>query len=384
MDSEGNTTTEGKIMHENARKKLLTTMALLGAACLLPGLAQAQVRGVCSDCHTMHNSQDGAYMNVDPVTGLKTATVYGALTSGDCIGCHTNTTNTAGRNASGNIPYVNHINEPSQASGGMLAGGSFYWVKSNDKKGHNVEGIVAQDGTLFNTPPGYDAIADGKGYDTDERLTCAGTNGCHGDRNVAGNYGGLSGAHHGAQPDGQYTSGNTLANSYRFLNTIKGIESPDWESLLEPTSRNVYYGKPRAGDNTNDRDTISSLCGQCHGNFHSGASNISESNNMASPWVRHPTDFDMGQATGSEYATYEYHMEAPVGSSIINAGYARPAVADIMNTPGDAIVTCISCHRAHGSAHDDLLRWSYAGMQAHDAGGAAGTGCFRCHTSKDT
>jgi predicted CXXCH cytochrome family protein len=47
------------------------------------------------------------------------------------------------------------------------------------------------------------------------------------------------------------------------------------------------------------------------------------------------------------------------------------------------IVLCLSCHRAHGSAHDDLLRWDYAGMQAGTTGAEAGSGCFICHTTKD-
>jgi predicted CXXCH cytochrome family protein len=46
-----------------------------------------------------------------------------------------------------------------------------------------------------------------------------------------------------------------------------------------------------------------------------------------------------------------------------------------ISTAGDAIVTCISCHRAHGSPYYKLLRWDYAG--------SISTGCAYCHTSKD-
>ncbi len=47
------------------------------------------------------------------------------------------------------------------------------------------------------------------------------------------------------------------------------------------------------------------------------------------------------------------------------------------------IVTCLSCHRAHGSPYADLLRWDYDTMIAGNAGDATGKGCFVCHTTKD-
>lgn len=369
--------------YHTTRKTLTTTAALLGAACLLPGLAAAQVKGQCADCHTMHNSQDGAFMNSD-------ATVYRALTRGDCVGCHTNTTDGAGRGGTtDNIPYVNHTNAPSLAAEGILAGGSFYWVQTDDAKGHNVNGITAAaDATLGNTPPGYNAFYDGQGYNDASRLTCAGTNGCHGDRSETDDYAALSGAHHGAQASA-FADGTNIANSYRFLNGIKGLESADWESLQTFATRNVYYGVDRANDQVVNDATISSLCGQCHGNFHASqnahdddGAGISMGNDMASPWVRHPTDFDMYKVRTGEYGSYLGQMEAPVASANVDGAYVRLAAADIVTTEGEAIVTCISCHRAHGTANDDLLRWDYADMTAHE-GGAPGTGCFRCHTTKD-
>ncbi|MFH1020936.1 MAG: cytochrome c3 family protein, partial [Pseudomonadota bacterium] len=122
--------------------------------------------------------------------------------------------------------------------------------------------------------------------------------------------------------------------------------------------------------------------------FHASAAHnadavgISYANNMASPWVRHPTDFDMNTATGTEYADYggngvnAYVPQAPVASNALSLPKAT-----VLQAPGDAIVTCISCHRAHGSDQPDLLRWNYDDMNAH--GGASTAGCFACHTTKD-
>jgi predicted CXXCH cytochrome family protein len=83
----------------------------------------------------------------------------------------------------------------------------------------------------------------------------------------------------------------------------------------------------------------------------------------------------------SEYggATHTYSVVAPVGSTdvstVLSSVYATPGGAD------DAIVTCISCHRAHGTPYDDLLRWDYATCVS--AGGNDECGCFACHTTKD-
>jgi len=352
-------------------------MLLVGAFLFSPLAADAQVKGQCADCHTMHNSQGG--------TSVVGSGPYGMLLTGDCIGCHS-TTGTSGRGgSSNNIPYVNHTSvDPSLAPGGMLAGGSFRWVKTEDAKGHSVLGIA--DTQTLMTPPGFNNTG---GYDVAQRLTCAGTNGCHGDRTKTGDYAALSGAHHAAPKAANkasgYMDGTDMANSYRFLSGIKGMESADWESLQALASRNVYSGVHRTDDTTNNAATISSLCGQCHGDFHAKANGISANSGMSSPWVRHPTDFDMAvkfRGTTKEYATYAYSMEAPVASANISNTYARPAAADILSADGDAIVTCISCHRAHGSNHADLLRWDYAGMKAHDGTAAAG-GCFHCHTTKD-
>ena len=368
------------MQHPTTRKKLLTTAALLGAACLLPGLAMAQVKGACVDCHTMHNSQGGAPMNFNA-----SDTPNGMLLKGDCIGCHTNTTNGNGRGgATSNIPYVNHTTTvPGATSGGMLAGGSFYWgpqtaAVGSHAKVHNVVGISVQDTTLLNLPPGQVASLA-------SQLTCGGSTGCHGNRALTTGNAALVGSHHAASPASGYMDGSNLANSYRFLNGVKGIESADWESLQTPATRNVYAGVARAADTTNTATTISSLCGQCHGDFHNGANKISSGNNMATPWVRHPTDFDMfaGTLAGSEYRSYTYNMEAPVAmpAGTMSAAYTRPTGALVAT---EAIVTCVSCHRVHGSAHADLLRWDYGTMLAHQATAPVqNTGCFQCHRNKD-
>jgi len=358
-------------------KALAAAAAVAGGMALLGGTAVAQVSGVCSDCHTMHNSQDGGSV---VATGPESA-----LTKGDCVGCHT-TSSTTGNGGTSNIPYVYHsggvtYNDPVTA-GDNLAGGDFYWVASvGDPKGHNVAGIAAADATLGNTPPGNGGTA------LAAQLSCAGTNGCHGDKAQADDFAAISGAHHA---DDATIDGASVGTSYRFLKGVLGLEDSDWEYQPTATAHNQYKGVDRTAETENDATTISSLCAQCHGDFHNGTGNIASSG-FASPWVRHPTDFDMNNVKGdatngyTEYAYYNggdpvngntYSVEAPVASADVSA-----VKSTVLAAADDAIVTCVSCHRAHGSPYDDLLRWDYSTMDAH--AGASNRGCFVCHTTKD-
>ncbi len=379
--------------------KVLLSLLLTLALAVSGSTAWAKVAGPCSDCHTMHNSQNGeAEIEGGPSR---------SLTRGDCVGCHTGT-----NIVDGNIPYITDNSEPSYTSadgttGDTLAGGSFYWVANGvDAKGHNVLNIaIGKDANMPNlNPPGWDpavsnnAIAGGEAT-WGSQLTCAGTYGCHGPHGVADDFQDIAGAHHG---DDAVIDGSTAAKSYRFLNGIIGYEDQNWE--FRPSSaanRNEYHGTARntitAGGSETDQKTISYFCATCHGNYHSGpvVSNAGQDANIGeNPWLRHPSDYDMGDtAEGSEYRSYNedgtYSVEAPVafdlGDSVTKATHSLSAVAF---TGGKAIVTCISCHRAHGSPHDDLLRWAYSptndtGAVMNAASGAGNVGCFVCHTTKN-
>ncbi len=356
--------------------KGLVGCVAIGLVSWLPGTASAGVSGPCSDCHTMHNSQNGA-----PMAFNNSTTPNRALTRGDCIGCHSGATALKGSN--NNIPVVIRTVDPGgQGNGLTLAGGDFYWVATsggaNDTCGHNVKGVAGVDSNLGYTPPGWNAttsngIANGAADWGTNQLTCAGTYGCHGSHTSTDNYAAIRGAHHG---DNGTIDGLTTATSYRFLNGILGAEDSDWEYTVSSTDHNGYKGAN--GYTTSDNNTISYLCAECHGNFHasSAISNVSYQGAGASPWLRHPTDFSLGSASGAGYSAYTtYNVTAPVGA-------INPDTTTSVITPNsNDIVTCISCHRAHGTNHADLLRWDYSACNAGSAN--ASCGCFACHTNKD-
>jgi len=141
------------------------------------------------------------------------------------------------------------------------------------------------------------------------------------------------------------------SSGYRFLGKdIGGIGDPMYE---HGDGRNIY----KSGDQ---------YCIACHSNF-CGAEN--QSSDIG--WIRHPTNASL--PLQGEYAGYEANRkDVPVS-------YPDP------NKPerSTARVMCMSCHRPHGTPYPYLLRWDYSAMMAGSEDDNE-TGCFACHTTKDT
>jgi hypothetical protein len=363
---------------------------------ILTNYAYAKVSGTCSDCHTMHNSQNGTIM-VSDIVGGHTGNPQcdschseprQVLLSMNCIGCHAQSPSGAQNIiALDNVPQVGHH------AAIDLAAGNYRYVydgTGDDRNGHNVHGFsgISDDSymTPSNYPPGYNSSYDPSGYQSSSpyKIMCAGRNGCHGNRDESGQLLAIKGSHHaddsilkfgaGFTETGQ---GNTVGTSYRFLYKVHGAEDSDWEATVNPSDHNEYKGiafAGRSGQSWGDISSISQLCAECHGNFHaSGSSGIGS----ASPWLRHPADVVL--PSSGEYSAYTtYSNEAPVARQSIDdhTASASPNV-----TPDSDIVMCLSCHRAHASQYQDILRWDYDNMLAGDPSKSGG--CFTCHTQKN-
>ncbi len=336
----------------------------------------------CANCHTMHNSQDGGTMAFD-IDGVATEIPNQALLiKAGCVACHTGT-----NTGSNGIPYVFDT-----AKAKDLAGGNFAWVNDDEAHGHNVAEINVADLILGNTPPGGAGALPGGVSALTAQLRCAGTNGCHGDTTEPTQFGAVSGGHHGKAKTLTYTGemdGSDLANSYRMLLGVKGIEDSLWEMNATASVHNQYYGIDRDTEDAADSTTgtISGLCAKCHSTFHKDPAGVDGTftENMGSPWIRHPTDYDMWNVKDKEYGSYggtgnPYLPGVPLASNLTNG-----VLSTVLQSSGDAIVTCVSCHRVHGSQFTDMLRWDYdadtTAMLAH--AGDNSTGCFACHTTKD-
>ncbi|PLX49510.1 MAG: hypothetical protein C0613_07165 [Desulfobulbaceae bacterium] len=386
-----------KHIHHPQKKSARAFIRLSQAAiiCLLltPATSTwARITGLCSNCHTMHNSQQGASMQFD-----SSATQERNLLRSDCLGCH----GQAGvakilENNGSHIPQVMHTD-----ASGDLAAGNFAYITglkgvAADSHGHNVIDLGTEfiEQTLDNVLPGGIKQSFHEDYIVNaSNLTCAGMNGCHGYRYTEGSptdVAAMSGAHHN-NVEGKLTVADTVENSYRFLVGVKGYENQldRWQNI-SAESHNEYYGATTPmtlgcgttschGSNgvSPPNQTISGFCATCHGNFHTLTTSDSDGvgTDIVSPFIRHPTDMVLPDR--DEYQHYTtYSVEAPIGRTTV------PDAPSSSVTPGTDVVTCLSCHMAHASPYPDMLRWDYSSMNAHNSGDI-NTGCFTCHTTKD-
>lgn len=381
-----------KIYPKRIMAKRCAFLTALILPLVLAGLGRARVSGDCSNCHTMHNSQQGLTMQFN-----NSAMVQRNLLRGDCLGCHGQTIGQKIIDMNGSqIPQVMHTD-----GSGDLAGGNFGYINglkgtAADSHGHNVIdlGVEFSEDALANVLPGGIRQSFHEDYIVNSsNLTCAGLNGCHGYRYATGQPTGvdaLSGAHHN-NVDGQLDVADSVENSYRFLVGVKGYENQTdkWQNV-NAASHNEYFGATTPmtlgcsstschGSNgvAPPNNTISGFCATCHGNFHTLSSGASDGigTDISSPFIRHPTDIVLPDS--GEYQHYTtFSVEAPVGRTVV------PASASSTVAPGTDVVTCLSCHMAHASPYPDMLRWDYNDMDAHNSGDV-NTGCFTCHTAKD-
>ena len=352
------------------------------------GFANAKVTGLCANCHTMHNSQNGSavartgsgmgWNGSGQLTGGSIQGPQADLLVTDCVGCHSSTTNQTIINVgSSRVPIVFNTVEPAYVNPGptnALAGGNFYWVKNvNDNRGHNVYGISAQDGRLSDAPGRNQAgpcmvgchVTLANPPQGNTTFSRGGCQGCHlrpSHHHDNGIYRFLTGMNYDANNWGYAT----WVGNYGYQDYIKGTEDPDWEQTNSSTKHNYYQGTTTAyagfGHST-ENHSITAFCTGCHGDFHDviGTSSL---------WIRHPVEISLPQT--DEYNGYDpvnnYSVEAPVAW----VDPANPARSG-------AVVMCLSCHRAHGSPYPSMLRWDYNTMVA---GGGGSGGCFTCHTQK--
>ena len=342
---------------------MLTAGALAVVFC---GPAAAKITGVCSGCHTMHNSQGGNPM----ATGGPHAT----LLVNDCVGCHSSSESSTTYSLGGcSVPVVNYTGGDEPLT--YLAGGNFYWVAdsggNNDAKGHNVLGISGVDSLPF--APGGNSCSGlnncHKSLAEEQTMipeVGSGCQGCH-----------LSPAHHA--DDSATVIGAESSSTdgyYRFLSGhgpnaynhgVCGIEDSDWQAIKSSSNHNEYLGFSALKTfpiSLSSGHTMTAFCCGCHGNFH-----IEQS---SGEWIRHPSD-----AVIPNEGEYQ---------SAFSAGYdplvpvARPSLSTVSPTVeiGTDMVMCLSCHRPHGSPYYKLMRWDYKNWP-----GSGYDGCGKCHTSKN-
>jgi hypothetical protein len=328
------------------KKTIIIGLIALLSVFLTYGLSNAIVHGPCYMCHTMHNSQNGAVVFAGgPAVHLLNNT---------CLGCHTTT---------GTDPLLSGYPYVQMAIGAgtdtnSLAGGFF----NPGDDGLANAGMSHSLGLAGADPPGNAGTTyRDTAYVNTGGLTCAGTSGCHGVSSVADPNVAISGGHHGS----------STAMGYRMLvakgpTKVRGTGASDYEKALIAAPditdlHNIYDASATVG-------TISDLCATCHGDFHGTVGS-------AGAWTRHPTDV----AIPSDWAIYTGFAANWTNNAIAWKQHPLGFVG-LTETAANSRVTCLSCHRAHGTAHADLLRWDYDLMQAGST--TVTYGCLGCHNKQ--
>jgi predicted CXXCH cytochrome family protein len=384
---------------------------VLALVALLPLSASAKVTGECANCHTMHNSQDGAPVALSGATweasgvlnGTADSDPNGHLLVTDCVGCHSSASSqTIVSAGSSDVPIVyNHV-QPTDP----LAGGNFYWVaQGDDTKGHNVYGISGQDSNISvaEGAPGQDGISCGGAGSCHSTLAAPPNPGAGPGSSGNWNRGGCQGCHvftyhhvdnaayrflkgHGGGSLPADLDATNRRNISVYTDYVQGVEDSDWEQTASTTDHNWYKGSTTVyasdGYGLTVQQTITSFCSGCHYGFHgpTGIDPITPSlgmGPMGGPWVRHPVDIAL--PTTGEFATYannpktNYSVETPIGWETLPTDSSGTGAAG-------PVVMCLSCHRPHGSDQPDLMRFDYSTMLAGEGGSG---GCFNCHTAEN-
>jgi mono/diheme cytochrome c family protein len=381
--------------------KAATKIAVLAAAALLisaPAFA-FHSGGVaeCEGCHSMHNSYDGT-TNVTGRTFAQGTGVYLLKAndqSGSCLNCHA---------AADTGPSSYHIatlgitDHDATSPVEMTPGGDFAWLK----KTMNVviRGTTAIDGNPGERH-GHNVIAADFGYVVDSTLTTAPGGSGYAAANLA-----CSSCH---DPHGRYrrdvtgaqtTTGLPIWNSGSYNNSkdpIPGVSAVGVYRILggvgyAPKSYNGFpfankapeavvassYNRSEATAQTGIAYGQGSAewCANCHGSM------LQDGFTSGMAGLRHPAG-NNSKLTASIAADYNSYVKSGIMTNVTPAaafstlapfelGSADYAVLKAAGRTSTALnnqympaastsanVTCLSCHRAHATGFESMLRFFY-------------------------
>lgn len=281
---------------------------MLAAAPGFAGDWHQSATSICSDCHTIHNSADGLPMRYDG----SSIPVRRLLRAEDeiqlCLACHDG----SNADAPDVVAPVTYLADP--------AGG---WFAENPVGTANPNGHDLLPASSLPAPGGPDSLV----------LTCTS---CH-------------------TPHGNTNYRNLLDEPPGSANGGPAPVTVGQQVLPSGTNPAAVY----APSNLKYKSGMSAWCNDCHGDFHGRTAN---EEGTAEPWLRHPQSEPLSGAYGADYA----HWSGTIDNRV---PVETPSDDAIPST--DDRVFCLSCHKAHGSAHEDGLIYA--------DGSARLSTCQQCH-----
>jgi cytochrome c peroxidase len=366
-------------------KGLKLSLVIMAAALLtigLSGMAYAFHSGGvadCGGCHAMHSPRTGG-----------TALLIGADYSSTCLSCHAHADTS---------PSNYHVmTYPVPAAGSppveQTPGGDFAWLlktytftvrgttttENGQDHGHNVVaadfGISAD--TNYTTAPG--------GTFSSSNLACNSCHDPHGKYRRIGGDTGYTIATTGAPIMGSGSYNNSAVptatqavGSYRLLAGMgysqdagtTSIPYPGAPIASAPSTYNqseatnqvrVAYGTASTGSG---KTSWGQWCATCHSGMHSSGNYV------------HPTDQSLGSTISGIYGTYvsSGNLTGTPASSYLSLvpfmentdsytqlkGHAKSDGSQLGGPGTSDQVSCLSCHRAHASGFQNMLRWEMNG-----------------------
>lgn len=390
-----------------------TKVAVLAAAALLisaPAAFAFHSGGVaeCEGCHSMHNSFEG----LANVTGRTLAEASGPWLlkandqSGSCLNCHA---------AADVAPSSYHVATIGVEDGNTVApvemtpGGDFAWLRQNptyvvrgstltnhgERRGHNV--IAADFGYIVDSSL---TVAPGGTYPANQ-LHCSSCHDPHGkyrrfaDGSIAttglpifnaGSYNNSKDPIASVSAVGAYRilagigyQPKSLAGSFAFANTVPAAVVASTYNRTEATTQTgVAYGQG-----------MSEWCVNCHTAF------LSNGYTSGMAGLRHPAGnaAPLGAAIAANYNSYvssgimtnvtdnkAFSTLAPFELNSADYTVLKPqavtagaGVSNHAKADAGSNAMCLSCHRAHASGFESMLRYFYMNefMTLADASNAA-------------
>jgi hypothetical protein len=339
------------------KAKHLFLVAAAGMFTLTAGSAMAFHGGGvahCDGCHSMHNSPENP---IGDNASTNQALLKGTDASSTCLNCH------LGSAGSYHIMSTN--------GGTMSNGGDFFWLDNEytvsgrtttnhagDNAGHNIVAVdfgLTPDGTLNEAPGGtYDASL----------LGCTSCHDAHGQV-----LGGTAGGQDPIGASGSYAPdppAGTMKGNYRLLGDSeytagqKGVDDFDFTADAPialangPNGYQVRYGSG-----------MSEWCANCHTEY--------LVTDPDSSLGKHPTSVTLSKdgydvnynsyvATGDFNGDVSTAFDPLVPIETGSADQATLITAGVTSTVGadaNSQVMCLSCHRAHASAFNNMGRWDF-------------------------
>lgn len=285
---------------------------------------------ICSDCHTMHYSEEGVVPPPGGASGPNDNLLLQAGTNALCLACHD-----ADAGGSG-FAFA-----PDVMEGGSVANQPLHRAAGRFGAASGVSSPSAHDlGVAASSAPGSSPVLN---YATG--MTCANCHDAHGSTN----YRNLK-----LRP-GNAGVDRVVANGAGGV--TQGVTQPTADQYKV---ENLTYNVAAGGNN---EAPLSNWCSSCHNNFGIaegviGTAFANDANlagdaagDAANPWHRHPnTHVTITEGNGNGNVS-----AAGYG---LNSSWVPTVSASATPGNGDNVVFCGSCHKAHGSETDRADRKS--------------------------